>query len=64
MGYFVGRREEGGTKEMGRIWDLGREERENEKMRGKEELGGGGRAILMWPHGLGSVWRVAQKTHC
>ena len=32
----------------------------------REKLGvkGGRRVIvIMWPHGLGSVWRVAQKTH-
>ena len=53
------RKEEGG----GRIEEeLGWEERENEKCEGKRNWGEGGRATLMWPHGLGFVWRVAQKT--
>ena len=44
---------------------MGKEERENEKCEEKRNWDGeGGRATIMSLHGLGSVWRVAQKTNC
>ena len=45
--------------------EFGQEERENdineERRKWRREAGG---AIVNWPHGLGFVWCVAQKTDC